>query len=254
MVDRGVGGRRGRAGATGLDDGGATLGDRRDVGVGQPGLVVDEFGGVLPVDLAVEQVRVLRGRVVAPDRHLLDVVDRGTGLRRQLAERTVVVEAGHRLDLTRVDVGGVGQRDQGVGVGRVAHDEGLDVLRRRVVDRLALRTEDAAVGLEEIGALHAGLAGHGAHEQGVVGVAEGHVGVVGLDHAGEQREGAVVELHGHALEGAEGRGDLEHLQDDGLVRPEHLARGDTEEHGVTDLTGGAGDGYANGGFAHSLTP
>ena len=37
-----------------------------------------------------------------------------------------------------------------------------------------------------------------------VDVAEGGVGVVGLHHAGQQREGAVLELHGHAAQALEG--------------------------------------------------
>ena len=60
--------------------------------------------------------------------------------------------------------------------------------------------EDGAVGREQVAALHARLAGHGADEDAHVGVAERDVGVVGADHAGEQREGAVVELHRHAVE------------------------------------------------------
>ena len=35
-----------------------------------PGLVVDDLGGVLAADLGVEEVGVLGGGVVAPDRHL----------------------------------------------------------------------------------------------------------------------------------------------------------------------------------------
>src|SRR3546814_5737427 len=45
-------------------------------------------------------------------------------------------------------------RDQGVGVGGVADDEDLDVLVSTGIDRLALRLEDRAVGLKQIGALH----------------------------------------------------------------------------------------------------
>ena len=68
------------------------------------------------------------------------------------------------------------------------------------------------------------------------------------DHAGEQREGAVVELHHHALERLLRLlvGDLEQLQDDRLVLAEHLAGRDAKQQGVADLAGGAGDGDANG--------
>src|SRR5258708_19147005 len=63
----------GRRGAAGLDDGRAALGHGRDEVRLQPLLVVDDLGGVLAVDLGVENVRVLGGGVVAPDGQPLDV-------------------------------------------------------------------------------------------------------------------------------------------------------------------------------------
>ena len=66
----------------------------------------------------------------------------------------------------------------------------------------------------------------------------------------EQREGAVVELHHHALQGAEGGGDLEQLQDDRLIGSEQGAAGDAEQQAVADLAGGAGDGDTNRGSGH----
>ena len=91
-----------------------------------------------------------------------------------------------------------------------------------------------------------GLARHRPDEQGDVGVAERHVGVVGADDPGEQRERAVVELHAHAFERAERRRDLEQLEGDRGVGPEHRAGGDTEEQAVADLAGSPGDGDADG--------
>ena len=117
------------------------------------------------------------------------------------------------------DVGRVVHGDEGVGVGRVADHEDAHVGGGVVAEGLALHGEDGAVGLEQVLALHALRAGAGADEQRVVDVAEGLVGVVGLHDAGQQREGAVLELHGHALERVERRRDLEQLQDDRLVGP-----------------------------------
>ena len=71
--------------------------------------------------------------------------------------------------------------------------------------------------------------------------------------AGEQREGAVVELHAHALERAHGRRDLEQLQVHGLVGAEQGAAGDAEEEGVADLAGSAGHGNLHG-CSHGLGP
>ena len=136
---------------------------------------------------------------------------------------------------------GVVHRDEGVGVGRVADHEDLDVVGRAARERRALRGEDRAVGLEQVAALHALRAGPRADQQGDVRAVERLVGIVGLDHAGQQREGAVVELHRHALERAERGRDLQQLQDHGLVGPEQLAAGDAEQEAVTDLAGGTGD-------------
>ncbi len=71
-------------------------------------------------------------------------------------------------------------------------------------------------------------------------------------HAGQQREGAIVQFHHHALEGLLRFfvGDFEQLQDDRLVFAEHFAGGDAEQQGVADLTGGAGDGDAQSGLGH----
>ena len=134
---------------------------------------------------------------------LLDVGDRGAGLLGQLGDRAVVVQAGHRGEAVGRDVRGVRLGDESVGVGRVADDQDLDVVGGVVVDGLALRLEDAAVGRQQVAALHARGAGAGADEQGDVGAVEGRVRVVGDVDAAQQREGAVVELHGGALGGLE---------------------------------------------------
>ena len=174
----------------------------------------------------------------------------GAGLLRELRERAVVVEAGHRGEALGRYVRGGGLGDQRVGVGRVADDEDLDVVRGVVVDGLALRLEDAAVGLEQVAALHALGTGAGADEQRDVGAVEGDVRVVGDVDALQQREGAVVELHGGALGGLQRLGDLQQAQLDRHVRAEQLAGGDAEEQRVADLAGRAGDGDIDGSAGH----
>ena len=253
MVDGGVGGRRRRRQAAGLDDRRTALLHGRDEVVLEPGLVVDSSAAFLPDDLAVEEVGVLRRRVVAPDRHLLDVGDVHVELGGELADGTVVVEPGHRGESRRVDLGRVVHGDQAVGVRRVADHEDLDVGSGAVGQRLALPREDLAVDRQQVGALHPRLAGHGADEQRVVGVAERGVRVVGLHDALEERERAILQLHRDPAECVERRRDLEELEDDGLIRPQHLAGRDTEQEAVSDLPGGAGDGHANG-CRHALHP
>ena len=93
-------------------------------------------------------------------------------------------------------------------------------------------------------ALVAGLdeaARTGADQQGDVDVLEGDQRVGGGDHAGQQRERAVFQLHHHALQ--RGLGllivQLEQLQDDRLVLAQHFAGSDAEQQGVADLASGA---------------
>ena len=68
-------------------------------------------------------------------------------------------------------------------------------------------------------------------------------GIVGDTDVVEQREGAVIQLHHDAFKRAEGWGDLKQVQVDRLVRAEHVASGDTEKQGITDLA--SGSGYRN---------
>ena len=104
-----------------------------------------------------------------------------------------------------------------------------------IVQGLALHREDRRIGFEQVAALHAGGAGPGAHEQRVVGIAEGNVRVVRADDALEQRKGAVVQFHRHAPQGIEGRRDFQQLQDHRLIPAEHLPSRYAEHQRIADL-------------------
>ena len=119
---------------------------------------------------------------------------------------------------------------------------------RDLVESLALRRENLRVGEQQILALHAGAARAGADEHGDVAVPEGNFGIVGGDDLVQRREGAVVELHHDALQAGQSRRDFEQMQVHGLIRTQHLAGGDAEGEGITDLTGGAGDRDVQGGL------
>ena len=245
VVDRRVRGRRRGRRPAGLDDRRAALGDRRDELVAQPALL-DLLRGDLAADLGVVQVRVLGGRVVAPDRHPGDLGDRHVELLRELGDRAVVVQAHHRGEAVRRDVRGGGAGDQGVRVRRVADDQHADVVRGARVDGATLRGEDAAVGLQQVSALHALGPRARADQQGDVHPVERRRGVVGDVDPGEQRERAVVELHRRALGGLHRLRDLQQAQPDRGVRPQQLAGGDAEEQRVADLPSGPGDGHDGG--------
>jgi hypothetical protein len=47
---------------------------------------------------------------------------------------------------------------------------------------------------------------------------------------------------------------VEQLEDDRLILAEHFAGGNPEKQAVTNLTGGAGDRDAHGGFGHDAAP
>ncbi len=91
-----------------------------------PVVVVDGVGGTAAMDLGVEDVRVLGRRVVSPDGHGGDVVHCRAHLVRHLGDRPVVIEPGHRRELTRIEIGGRRLGDQRIGVGRVADNQHLD--------------------------------------------------------------------------------------------------------------------------------
>ena len=242
---RGRGRRRGRTAHA--DDLRAALGDPRDELVGVPGPfrstevpgerasgVVDEFG----------DVGELCGGVVAPHCHPVQAGDRRPESLGDLGQGTVVVQPCHRGDGTgRQPAGGRG--DGGVGVRRVTDHEDADARVGVGGDGLTLRAEDAAVVGEQFGALRTLAPGLGTDEERRVRPGEGDGGVIGDGDGTEQREGGVLQLHGHTLGGGGGRGDLQEVEVDDGVAAEDLAGGDAEEKGVGDLSGGAGDGHGD---------
>ena len=138
--------------------------------------------------------------------------------------------------------GSVRHRDQRVRVGGVPDHEDPHVVRGSGAQRLALRLEDLAVRLEQVGPLHALRARAGAHQQRDVHTVERLDRVVVDLGRGQQRERAVLQLERGALGGLDRVRDLEQAQLDLLVRAEHLARRDPKQQGVTDLAGCARHG------------
>ena len=191
--------------------------------------------------------------MVTPDRHLGDVGIERAGLLGQLADRTVVIQAHHGGETPGIKIRRILLRDQCIGVGRVADHQHAHVALGMRVERFALRPEDGAVGFQQVLALHAGSAWTRTHQQRVVHILEGDVGVIGCHHAVQRGECAVVEFHDHALQGRQGRGDFQQMQDHRLVRTKHVARGNTEQQGITDLAGGTGNSNSDGSFHGNLT-
>src|SRR5690606_13199008 len=136
------------------------------------------------------------------------------------------------------------------GVGRVANDQDANVAAGVIVDGLALNGEDGRIGFEQILALHAWTTRTGTDQQSKVSALESHVGVTGSDDILHQWEGAVIEFHHYPLKGIHRRSDFQQLQNDRLIRAQHIAGSDTESEGIADLTGCTGDGNTYGIFHH----
>src|SRR5205823_5284652 len=84
------------------------------------------------------------------------------------------------------------------------------------------------------------------------GAVEGPTRIIADVDAAEQRERAVLQLHGGALGGLDGLRDLQQAELHRSVRAEQLAGGDPEQQRVPDLTGSAGDGDVDGGLGHAI--
>ena len=143
-------------------------------------------------------------------------------------------------------------RDVGIGVGGIAHHQHPDIARRDRVERLALRGEDRRIGRQQVLAFHAGTARARTDQQCVVEIHECRRRVAMRAHPGQQREGAVVKFHHHALQRLLCLfvRYLQQLQDHRLVLAQHVAIGDAKQQRISDLSGGAGDGDTHRGFGH----
>lgn len=138
------------------------------------------------------------------------------------ADAAVVVELHEGGEVLAWYAGAVLGEGEAVGVAGVGDDEDLGGVLGVLVEDLALLLEDLVVEHEEVGALHAGLAGLSSEEDADVDVLEGHGGVVGDFDGLEQREGAVLELHLDAEQGLHLVGQLEQLEAQGRPLAEDL--------------------------------
>ena len=120
-----------------------------------------------------------------------------------------MVQTGHSGEARAGHVRGVVSSNQGVGVGRVTHNQDLDVVSGYSVNGCTLRTEDTAVGLQQVRALHARTTRHRTNQEGNVGAVESLLGVIENVHATQGREGGVEQLHSGTLSSLNSLGDLQ---------------------------------------------
>ena len=82
--------------------------------------------------------------------------------------------------------------------------------------------------MQQVGPLHAFAARACANQNSDFRILKRGFGVAGGKHIGQQREGAVLQFHNHALHGLLRLRQIEQLQDNGLVCAEHVAGGNAE--------------------------
>jgi hypothetical protein len=101
-------------------------------------------------------------------------------------------------------------------------------------------------------AFHAFAAWTRTDQQRDLGILESDFRIIGDDDLLKQLEGAILQFHHHAAQHGLRLWQIQQLQDDRLLAPQHVAIGDAEQDGVADLAGGAGDGDADGCFHAGL--
>ena len=220
-------------------------------GAGLPRMWIEHkksYNEKLTLNGGVVDIRVHSGRVVTPDGEVVNIADVGVGLFGQLVEGSVVVQSGHGSEVFLGDVLGIMGSDQAVGVSGVTDNQDLDVSAGVVVDGSTGIDEDLTVVLQEVTSFHTGSSGLSTDEEGIVGVLETNRVLVTADNAVQEGESAIVEFHGNTVEGTSGGGDIEQLEDDGLVLAQHVTVGNSEDGGITNVTSSTSDSDSDGGF------
>ena len=143
---------------------------------------------------------------------------------------------------------GILHRDQCVRVGGIADHQHAYAAVCDGIERLALGGKDLRIRKQQVLALHPGPPWPCADQKCHVAVLEGRAGVVGRDDPAQRRECAVVQLHDHARERGQRRGNLEQVQVDRLVGAEHLSRRYSEGKCIADLARRTGNRDIDGGF------
>ena len=145
-------------------------------------MIVDSLISVFAAYFTVEQIWILSRGVVTPNRHLGDCGDWLSKFLGDLADRTIVVQTGHRCEATGIQSLGILLSDQSIGVGGVTDHKNFDVALGTTGQRLALRLKNASIGAQKVCSLHTSLAGHSAHEKCYISVSKGHIGIIGTNN------------------------------------------------------------------------
>jgi hypothetical protein len=141
---------------------------------------------------------------------------------------------------------GILHRDQCVRVGRIADHQHAYAAVCDGIERLALGGKDLRIRKQQVLALHARAprpcADQKCHWQSLKAARRRR-----SRRPAQRRERAVVQLHDHARERGQRRGDLEQVQVDRLVGAEHLSRRHSKGKCIADLARRTGNRDIDGG-------
>ena len=145
-------------------------------------MVIDHVLDALSCHFGKSVIGIHRGRMVAPDHHVFDIGHSFAGFSRQLAERSVVVQAQHGGEVFSRQIGGAFHGDIGIGIGRVTHYQYAHIAASNGVECLALCGEYLCIDCEQFGTFHAGATRTRADQECVV-------------HIFESRQRVAMRLH-----------------------------------------------------------
>ena len=240
-VHRSVGCGCGRRGTARFDDRRSALLHGADEFTLEPIGVGDDIDHRTTLNFRIGKIRVLGRRVVAPDAKVADLRLMHARLLRELALRAVFIKTGHRKETILWHTVRVVHGDQCVGVAGISYNQHAHIAGRIAGDGLTLTRENLAVDAEQIATLHSRLAWHGADQQGPVGAIESLIKIRSSHHFVEQRKGAVIQFHHHALQRSHAGFDLDEPQIHRLVRTKNKTGCDAKKKRVADLASSAGD-------------
>lgn len=167
--------------------------------------------------------------MVTPDDDFVNAWDWAVSLFSDLPDGSVVIKSGHGSEVFLWQILGVGGSDEAVSVGWVAYNQSFNVSVSVVVKSLSLRDEDLGVFLEEVTSFHAFGSWLSTNQEGSLDILETDLEVVGTDDFSQKREGAITQLHGDTRKSLLGLGDIDEVEDDGLVLAEHITVGNSEQ-------------------------
>ena len=187
------------------------------------------------LNIGVTDVRHLGRGMVAPDNCVFDLVERHLEASGNLADCTVLVEAGEGCEVLLWDGRSIFGHDEGVGVCGVADHQNADCFLGNTVKNFALRLENLGIASEQIFTLHAWATWLGADHHTHVSIFESHFGISRSHDFLHQREGSVNKFHLHAFQSFSHGWQFKKMKNNALRGPQHAALGNHERQDITDL-------------------